>query len=182
VLAFHLKFKVYSANLSPGHYTFRFIACNAEGIWVEEQNACTLDIVIYPHWSDTWWFWSLLALAILGFVATATAFYYRYRLRAQRLANEKQQREAERQRLELGKNVPLADEQRKTAESEMKLLRSQLNPHFLFNAMNSVNRYILANDKADERLDSFAALEGQKAQVDITDLKDETGQSAGQVR
>jgi ligand-binding sensor domain-containing protein len=146
------------ANLPPGRYTFQFTACNAEGIW--QPTPCSLEIIIIPPYWQTWWFRSLLALAILGFVATATAFYYRYRLRAQQLANEKQQREAERQRLELEKTVALADEQRKTAESEMKLLRSQLNPHFLFNAMNSVNRYILANDKdkASEYLGQFARL------------------------
>jgi ligand-binding sensor domain-containing protein/two-component sensor histidine kinase len=148
------------ANLKPGKYIFRFIACNAEGIWVEDQNARTLYIHIHPHWSQTWWFRTLLGLSILGFVAGGMAFYYRYRLRKQQLDNEKQQREAERQRLELEKTVAIAEEHRKTAESEMKLLRAQLNPHFLFNAMNSVNSYILSNEKekASEYLGDFARL------------------------
>jgi ligand-binding sensor domain-containing protein len=155
------------ANLKPGKYTFKFIACNAEGIWVEEKDARTLYFVIHPHWSDTWWFRTLLALLLLGFVATATAFYYRYHLRAQQLQNEKQQREAERQRMELETATIVAEGQRKEAEglrkateSEMKLLRSQLNPHFLFNAMNSINRYILSNEKekASEYLGQFAQL------------------------
>ena len=148
------------ANLKPGKYTFRFIACNAEGIWNDEKDARVLYIDIAPHWSDTWWFRTLLGVLILGFVSVATALYYRYQLRAQQLQNEKIQREAERQRMELEKNVALADGQRKVAESEMKLLRSQLNPHFLFNAMNSINRYILSNEKekASEYLGQFAQL------------------------
>ncbi len=148
------------ANLKPGKYTFKFIACNAEDIWVDEKDARTLSVVIFPHWSDTWWFRSLLAAMVLIFVAAATAFYYRYQLRAQQLQTEKIQREAERQRLELQTTAALADGQRKVAESEMKLLRSQLNPHFLFNAMNSINRYILSNerDKASEYLGQFAQL------------------------
>jgi ligand-binding sensor domain-containing protein len=148
------------ANLKPGKYTFKFIACNAEGIWNDEKEARVLYIDIAPHWSDTWWFRTLLGALILGFVAVATALYYRYQLRAQQLQNEKIQREAERQRMELEKNVALADGQRKVAESEMKLLRSQLNPHFLFNAMNSINRYILSNEKekASEYLGQFAQL------------------------
>ncbi len=148
------------ANLKPGKYTFKFIACNAEGIWNDEKEARVLYIDIAPHWSDTWWFRTLLAALILGFVAVATALYYRYQLRAQQLQNEKIQREAERQRMELEKIVALADGQRKVAESEMKLLRSQLNPHFLFNAMNSINRYILSNEKekASEYLGQFAQL------------------------
>lgn len=43
---------------------------------------------------------------------------------------------------------------------ELKLLRSQMNPHFLFNSMNSLKRYILENevDNAADYLDSFARL------------------------
>lgn len=41
-----------------------------------------------------------------------------------------------------------------------KVLRSQLNPHFLFNSMNAINSYILDNDrlKASEYLGQFAGV------------------------
>ncbi len=148
------------ANLAPGTYHFRFLAGNAESGWMPTADARHLKVVIHPYFYQTWWFRVLLAAVVLGMVATATAFYYRYQLRAQQLLLEKQQREAERQRLELEKAAAVAEGQRKAAESEMKLLRSQLNPHFLFNAMNSVNRYILSNerDKASEYLGQFAQL------------------------
>lgn len=148
------------ANLSPGTYHFRFLAGNAESGWIPVSEARYLTVVIHPYFYQTWWFRTLFVASVLGFIAAATAFYYRYQLRAQQLENEKQQREAERQRLELEKTAAVADGQRKVAESEMKLLRSQLNPHFLFNAMNSINRYILSNekDKASEYLGQFAQL------------------------
>jgi tetratricopeptide (TPR) repeat protein len=49
---------------------------------------------------------------------------------------------------------------KKIAESELKALRSQLNPHFLFNSMNAINSYILENDrlKASEYLAQFAGV------------------------
>jgi tetratricopeptide (TPR) repeat protein len=49
---------------------------------------------------------------------------------------------------------------KKLAESELKALRSQLNPHFLFNSMNAINGYILDNDrlKASEYLAQFAGV------------------------
>ena len=49
---------------------------------------------------------------------------------------------------------------KKLAESELKALRSQLNPHFLFNSMNAINSYILDNDrlKASEYLAQFAGV------------------------
>jgi tetratricopeptide (TPR) repeat protein len=45
-------------------------------------------------------------------------------------------------------------------ESEMKLLRSQMNPHFMFNVLNSINRYVLENDaqQASAYLTKFSRL------------------------
>jgi tetratricopeptide (TPR) repeat protein len=44
------------------------------------------------------------------------------------------------------------------AETEMKALRSQMNPHFIFNSLNSISYYILKNDiaTADAYLSKFA--------------------------
>ena len=46
------------------------------------------------------------------------------------------------------------------AEVEMKALRAQMNPHFLFNCLNSINRYIVINDtvKASGYLTKFSKL------------------------
>lgn len=46
------------------------------------------------------------------------------------------------------------------AEVEMKALRAQMNPHFLFNCLNSINRYIVVNDtvKASGYLTKFSKL------------------------
>ena len=45
-------------------------------------------------------------------------------------------------------------------EMEMKLLRSQMNPHFMFNVLNSINRYVLENDsvQASTYLTKFSRL------------------------
>jgi sensor histidine kinase YesM len=46
------------------------------------------------------------------------------------------------------------------SELEMKALRAQMNPHFIFNCLNSINRYIIKNDaaKAADYLTKFARL------------------------
>ncbi|MGH2649114.1 MAG: tetratricopeptide repeat-containing sensor histidine kinase [Ginsengibacter sp.] len=46
------------------------------------------------------------------------------------------------------------------AELQMQLLRSQMNPHFIFNSLNGIENFILKNDKrqASEYLNKFARL------------------------
>ena len=48
----------------------------------------------------------------------------------------------------------------KVADTELKALRAQMDPHFLFNALNSINSYILKNDteSATNYLTKFARL------------------------
>jgi LytS/YehU family sensor histidine kinase len=48
----------------------------------------------------------------------------------------------------------------KATELEMQALRAQMNPHFIFNSLNSINRFILQNNKeqASEYLTKFSKL------------------------
>ncbi len=48
----------------------------------------------------------------------------------------------------------------KSSELEMQVLRAQMNPHFIFNSLNSINRFILQNNKeqASEFLTKFSKL------------------------
>ncbi len=52
------------------------------------------------------------------------------------------------------------DLKRKISEMEMQMLRAQMNPHFIFNSLNSINRFILQNNKAQasEYLTKFSKL------------------------
>jgi ligand-binding sensor domain-containing protein/putative methionine-R-sulfoxide reductase with GAF domain len=46
----------------------------------------------------------------------------------------------------------LMDTQQKMAEVKMQALRAQMNPHFIFNCLNSINRYIVKSDQATASL------------------------------
>jgi signal transduction histidine kinase/ligand-binding sensor domain-containing protein len=63
-------------NLPPGHYTFRVMGANSDGIWSETTAQIQFDIA--TPWWQTWWF---KGLAIAAVVALA---YYLYRLRLQK--------------------------------------------------------------------------------------------------
>jgi tetratricopeptide (TPR) repeat protein len=54
----------------------------------------------------------------------------------------------------------LAELQQKASELRMQSLRAQMNPHFIFNSLNSINRFILQSDKsqASEYLTKFSRL------------------------
>ena len=54
----------------------------------------------------------------------------------------------QRQALEIEKEAKLSAEfNRKFSESELKALRSQMNPHFVFNILNTIESYALENNK-----------------------------------
>jgi ligand-binding sensor domain-containing protein/putative methionine-R-sulfoxide reductase with GAF domain len=57
-------------------------------------------------------------------------------------------------------HLKLMDTQRKMTEIEMQALRAQMNPHFIFNCLNSINRYIVKSDQvtASLYLTKFAKL------------------------
>lgn len=59
-----------------------------------------------------------------------------------------------------GKQLELASASSRLATAELSLLRSQMNPHFIFNSLNSVQKYIWENKEEDaaEYLASFARL------------------------
>src|SRR4029453_3722120 len=58
------------------------------------------------------------------------------------------------------KEKQIADVRRKAPKLKMQELRPQMNPHFIFNSLNSINRFILQNNKAQasEYLTKFSKL------------------------
>ena len=91
------------------------------------------------------WFFTQKHLSILTTIASLCAN------RIVRARAEQEKREA--------KSI-LMDTQRKMTEVEMQALRAQMNPHFIFNCLNSINRYIVKSDQttASLYLTKFAKL------------------------
>lgn len=127
---------VYS-NLSPGKHTFQLKAQILGGNWQSEP--VELIIIITPPFWKTWWFRILAGLFLAGIV-----FFFIRRQIANVRRKEQQKSLHEKELLEL----------------EAKALRAQMNPHFIFNSMNSIKSLINKNEneKAANYLTTFSKL------------------------
>jgi ligand-binding sensor domain-containing protein/two-component sensor histidine kinase len=116
------------SNLNPGNYRFLVKACNEDQQWSKQPYVVEFSIAT-PFWHQ-WWF-------ILLSVGTGVyVLYFIVRKRVQRI--EKTAKEAQN-KLQLEKEL---------VELEQKALRLQMNPHFIFNAMNSIQSQIgIGKDK-----------------------------------
>jgi sensor histidine kinase YesM len=95
-----------------------------------------------------------MLIAGILIVLILSAFIFRYILLKRK--NEKHQREIAENELQIQK----LESQKQLTELEMQALRAQMNPHFIFNSLNSINRFILQNNRtqASEYLTKFSKL------------------------
>ncbi len=123
-------------NVPPGQYFLEIIS-GREGRW--NENGLRLAIQILPPFWQTWWF----RLLVFGAICGSILAIYRYRVG--------QIRREEQLKTEFN---------RRLGQVEMTALRAQMNPHFVFNCLNSINRFILVNepDAASMYLTKFSRL------------------------
>ncbi len=126
------------SNLQPGSYELLVRAQVDNSGWSPQPASLRID-VNPPLW-QMWWFRALIALLIVGGV------YMLHRFRS----NQLRRREVER--LELHGKI---------LELEKRALDSSINPHFLFNALNSIQFFFNRRDsltQANTYLANFARL------------------------
>ena len=125
--------KINYVNLPPAKYTFKVKSANHQGEWNEEAATFTFEITP-PFWQQ-WWFRILLICAIIF------GIYYFIKRREASIQKEN--------KLKL-----------QMSELRMQALRAQMNPHFIFNSLNSIQNYILSNNTIDAAgyLSKFAKL------------------------
>ena len=127
-------------KVSPGTYIFHVKGTNNDGLWNEKGT--TVVIIITPPWYNSWAFRICFGSFIILLI------YNIIRIRFKRI---KSKHEVDMKMLNIEKQV---------FELEQKSLRLQMNPHFIFNSLNSIQSFIISSntDKAILYLAKFAQL------------------------
>jgi len=119
-------------SMPHGEYALYIKGCNNDEVFSKEEK---LLITVLPFWYEKSWF---IILCILITVLIIVVLL--------------------RRRITFIRNKFLFEQ--RLSESELKAIRSQMNPHFIFNVLNSIESYILDNDKnaASRLIQKFASL------------------------
>jgi hypothetical protein len=123
-------------DLQPGNYKLMVRARKYKSDWSPTLN---LEVSILPQWYQQWWSRGILLLAGLLLVLVGLRYIVR------------RIKQAEKRKTEYNRRI---------AELEAKALTNQMNPHFIFNSLNSVQHLILEKEEkqALNFLSDFATL------------------------
>lgn len=133
-------------SLAPNNYTFSVYCVNGFGEKSDIQT--TSFTILKPFWMQ-WWFIGLCIL--LGVFILITIWQLRIRYLNLQFEKERKAMMLEKENVLL-ENLAL--------ELEQKALRLQMNPHFIFNALNSIKGYyaIGKSNEADIYISKFSTL------------------------
>ena len=120
-------------GLAPGAYTLVVKSGDKAGNLYTPSDV--LSITVSPRWYQT----SVFKIASLLFLVALAYYYVKRRIQTIRQETSLHQ---------------------KIATTEMQALRAQMNPHFIFNSLNSIENFILQNEKrlASDYLNKFSRL------------------------
>lgn len=112
-------------TLAPGAYIFRVYAVDKDDN--RSLESAQIQFFIARHYTQQTWYktlMTLIALAIIAAISYLIIIYFKER-------NDLKQR---------------------LVESEQMALRAQMNPHFIFNSLNSIQYFVTENDKKSANL------------------------------
>jgi histidine kinase/YXYXY domain-containing protein/histidine kinase/DNA gyrase B/HSP90-like ATPase/two component regulator with propeller domain len=120
-------------NLSPGTYRLQVQLSAANNRWHTQRQEIEIVITV-PFWKTSWFI-----VLVIGVVLALIYIIYRHNINIVRRTER-------------------ANEQ--LAEAQLTALQAQMNPHFIFNALNSIKRMVLDNEtrNASRYLSRFAQM------------------------
>lgn len=124
--------------LAPNHYTIRFKGI----VYGKPVYFDSIQFTISPPFWSTWWFITLIVFILAGLVFA----FYKYQINKIILKNKL-----------INEKITLENNLNK---SMLTALKSQMNPHFFYNVLNSIQGYVLTGEqqKASESIGLFSDL------------------------
>lgn len=119
-------------SLAAGKYVIEINALNEDGVAAEKNISLTFTIDA-PFYKKLWFI-----ILVCGILFLTMYIYFRQRLKSEKKSNEL-----------LAQKIQLEQE---LHQSMLSSIKSQMNPHFLFNALNTVQSYIYTNEKENASL------------------------------
>ena len=128
------------ASLPSGRYTFEARVLNEDG-YISKTTA-RINFTIEEQWWKKWWILFIVSLILVSGIY----FYFLNRISY-----------LKRKNMEEIEKVRVREDIR---NSQLSALKAQMNPHFIFNVLNSIQEIVLLNDKrqANSYLGKFADL------------------------
>ncbi len=122
-------------NLSNGSYRFEVKARNSANIWSKPE---LIEFVVEKHFTQKLWFITLIGLILASFIWAYVRRKAQLKIRelnVQKLINEK--------------TILAQEASIQATNAKLGMFKSQVNPHFIYNALNSI-QHLFFEDKKEE--------------------------------
>jgi signal transduction histidine kinase len=116
--------KIEFQSLPVGQYTFRIKAKYRD----QESNEFVYNFEIYPPFWQRWWFYVLIGVFTASIIALVAVL---------RIRNLRRKNKEDALKKEMEKNA---------IDAQLKAIRAQMNPHFIFNSINAIQDLVLQQE------------------------------------
>jgi sensor histidine kinase YesM len=157
--------------LPHGEFDFELIALNSKNI---ESAIQSIHIIVNPPFWRTWWFYTIIFCLSVFLVYQ----FIRWRLSSMRKSHNTMQQILEFEKRNMEAEKKQAEYEKEIIDIQNQALRLHMNPHFIFNSINSIQGFYASGDvsMAKKYIGKFSTLLRMildQSKKDLIDINDE---------